>query len=85
VGFIRDAKVQMVVKDAQRAFGEGRRVFLCRINVPMSRDAGFSGSVADGSEMIEAVEASGWRLDQMSYTPDRRGNPEGYYLFRRIG
>jgi hypothetical protein len=37
------------------------------------------------AEIIEAVEASGWRLDQMSYTPDRRGNPEGYYLFRRTG
>lgn len=83
MGFVKDVKVSKIAGEAQRAIQEGRSVFLCRINVGMT-DAGASGTVAGGAaEIIEGVESAGWRLDQMSYTTDRKGAPEGYYLFRR--
>jgi hypothetical protein len=83
MGLIKDAKVNKISAEASRAIQEGRSVFLCRINVGMT-DSGMSGTVGGGAaEIIESVESLGWRLDQMSYTTDRKGAPEGYYLFRR--
>jgi hypothetical protein len=82
MGFIKDVKTNKIGADAQRAIQEGRSVFLCRINVGMT-DAGASGTVGGGAaEIIESVEALGWQLEQMSYTNDAKGKPEGYYLFR---
>lgn len=83
MGFLKDVKTDKIAGEAQRAIQEGRSVFLCRINVGMT-DAGGSGTVGGGAaEIIESVEGIGWRLDQMSYTQDKKGSPEGYYLFRR--
>lgn len=82
MGFIKDVKTNKIGGEAQRAIQEGRTVFLCRINVGMT-DAGGSGTVGGGAaEIIESIEALGWRLDQMSYCSDKQGKPEGYYLFR---
>lgn len=82
MGFIKDVKTNKIGGEAHRAIQEGRSVFLCRINVGMT-DAGASGTVGGGAaEIIESIEALGWRLDQMSYCNDAKGKPEGYYLFR---
>lgn len=82
LGFIDRVKQNKIGEEAARAIREGRRVFLARINVGMT-DAGASGTVTGAAEIIESIEDQGWRLDQMSYTQDRKGSPEGYYLFRR--
>lgn len=82
MAWVKDTKVAVITKHAERAIQEGRVVFLARINVGMT-DAGMSGPVTGAAEQIEAVEAVGWRLDQMSYAQDKGGKPEGYFLFRR--
>lgn len=84
MGFIDRVKSSKISDEAERAASQGRTVFLARINVGMT-DAGMSGTVTGAAEIIEAVEAVGWRLDQMSYTNDAKGKPEGYYLFRKHG
>jgi hypothetical protein len=84
VGFIDRVKQSKIGGEAERAVQEGRTVFLARINVGVT-DAGASGTVTGAAEIIESIEAVGWRLDQMSYAQDRKGSPEGYYLFRRSG
>jgi hypothetical protein len=83
LGFIDRVKTTKISGEAERAVREGRVVFLARINVGMT-DVGASGTVTGAAEIIESIEAVGWRLDQMSYAQDRKGSPEGYYLFRRL-
>lgn len=84
MGFVKDNKVSMIGRHAQRAIEEGRTVFVARINNPVGDGGGFSGPVSAVAEQIEAVEAQGWWLQNMSYCQDRSGrNVEGYYLFRR--
>jgi hypothetical protein len=83
MGFIKDVKVSIIAGHAKRARDEGRSVFLARINVGVT-DAGMSGPAGSFAEQIEAVEATGWRLEHMSFTPDAKGKPEGYFFFRAI-
>jgi len=83
MGFIRDAKTEKVGRDAGRAREEGRTVFVARANVS-GIDAGTSGAVRDVAEMLEAIEAEGWTLADMSWTRDAKNKPEGYFLFRRV-
>jgi hypothetical protein len=82
MGWIKDAKAEALSKEAVRAIEEGRTVFVARINVGATHH-GMSGSVPGFAEQIEAVEAVGWRMDQMSWAQDGKGRPEGYFLFRR--
>ena len=42
-----------------------------------------SGSISGWAEMIESVEACGWRLQQWSVATDEKGRPEAYPLFVR--
>ncbi|MEU3457214.1 hypothetical protein ABZ671_26960 [Micromonospora sp. NPDC006766] len=81
MGWIKDAKANAIAQEAARAREEGRTVFVARINNPATGHV-MSGSVAGVAEQIEAVEAQGWLLHQMSYCQDKRGGVEGYYLFR---
>lgn len=67
---------QVAAQDAQRAAEQDRRVFLLRVPKAFG-DAGH-GSVSGAAEQVEAVEAQGWRLEQMAV--DRE---TGYFLFRR--
>jgi hypothetical protein len=65
MGFMKDAKAQMVSKEAARAFTEGRSVFVARLEGgALSRNV--SGSVSGVAEMIESIEAEGWRLEHLS-------------------
>lgn len=82
MGLIKDAKADVLGKDAARAREQGRTVFVARINMPVT-GSGFSTSVSGAAEMIEAIEAEGWAYQDMSWTQDTKGRPEGYFLFRR--
>ena len=82
MGIFKDMKAESIGKEAARATEEGRRVFIARINVGVTHH-NLSGSVPGLAEQIEAVEAAGWQLDQMSWTRDAKDKPEGYFLFRR--
>lgn len=82
MGFIKDNKTSVVHTQATRARAEGRTVFVARLNTP-ALDSGFTGSLAGVAEMIEAVEAAGWRMENMSYSQDKHGKAaEGYFMFR---
>jgi hypothetical protein len=83
VGFIKDTKAQNLGTEAKRAVEQGRTVFAPKLNTPMSQH-NMSGAIAGWAEMVEAVEAQGWRLDQWSVAIDNKGRPEAYPLFRRV-
>jgi len=79
-----EAAGRVAVQDADRAFAEGRRVFLCR--VPMMYDRALAvgtQGLAGPSSVIEAIENLGWQLDQMSWVPRAGMRAEGFFLFRR--
>lgn len=82
MGFVKQAKQNMVTTEAQRALEEGRRYYTPKLNTG-SLQSGTSGSISGGAEMIEAVEACGWHLTDWSVACDERGRPEAYPLFRR--
>ncbi|MCW2919143.1 MAG: hypothetical protein JWN52_7211 [Actinomycetia bacterium] len=82
MGWIKDAKMDMVTKEAQRALQEGRAVFTPKLNTPATH-GGLSGSIPGWAEMIEAIEASGWVMAQWAVGNDKQGRPEAYPLFRR--
>jgi hypothetical protein len=82
MGLINSLKADTLGKDAARALQQGRTTFVARINVPVI-NSGMSQSVSGAAEMIEAVEAEGWLYQDMSWTQDAKGRPEGYFLFRR--
>lgn len=82
MGFIKDAKQNMVGAEAERALSEGRTVFAPMLNTPMTQPT-ISGSIAGWAEMIETIEAKGWRLDQWSVAHDTKGRPQAYPLFRK--
>jgi hypothetical protein len=83
MGFVKQAKQNMVATEAQRALAEGRRYYTPRLNTPMTH-GGISGSIPGWAEMIEAVEACGWVLAEWSVACDEKGRPEAYPLFRRV-
>lgn len=82
MGIIKSVKQNMVATEAERAVNEGRMVFTPMLNTPASQHT-MSGSVAGWAEMIEAVEAKGWRLEQWSVSLDAKSRPQAYPLFRR--
>lgn len=84
MGFIKDAKANMVATEAERARAEGRTVFAPRLNAGAS-NAGTSGSVSGWAEMIEAIEAAGWAMYHWSVAIDEKGRAEAYPLFRPRG
>jgi len=81
MGFIKDAKANVVATEAARAREEGRTVFAPRLNAG-STNAGMTGSVSGWAEMIESIEAAGWALYHWSVSVDQKGRAEAYPLFR---
>jgi hypothetical protein len=57
-------------------------VFVPKLNTPATA-SGLSGAVPGWAEMIESIEAAGWRLDQWAVAEDTKGRPQAYPLFRR--
>ena len=75
------ADIQLLFGQARRAMDEGRTVFLARI----TGLSGSTGAVVEATEIIQAVESLGWRLEQMSFvSPANYGAVEGYFLFRLL-
>lgn len=80
MGIFKQARASVHASNARRALEEGRTVFLAQIGSSIKADA-----VSGVAEDIEAVEAEGWRLDQMSYvwSTTLSNHPVGFFLFRR--
>ena len=82
MGFLNDAKSDMLKDEAKKATEKGRKVFTPFLNMPATqRNA--SSSIDAWAEMIEAVEAEGWTLAEWSVGLDAKGKPQAYPLFRR--
>lgn len=84
MGWITNTKSKILFQDAQKAWEAGHMVFAPMLNTP-AMNSGLSGAVGDWAEMIEAVEAVGWRLTNWAIGSDTRGRPQAYPLFRRVG
>lgn len=82
MGWIKNTKAADIAKEATRALEEGRTVFTPMLNSP-STNSGMTGSVGGWAEMLEAIEAAGWRLEHWSIGQDKHDKPQAYPLFRR--
>lgn len=82
MGWVKDAKQDMLVKEAERAIEEGRTIFAPMLNTGMTQHK-LSGSVAGWAEMIEGIEMCGWVMVNWSVAADDKGRPQAYPLFRR--
>lgn len=81
MGFVKDAKAKSYHREAVDARNEGRMVFMLRIRTAVT-DPGVSMVLDDVAQYIEAVEAAGWWLVEMSYTQDKNDKPTGFFMFR---
>lgn len=79
---LKTAKAQTLADEASDAIAAGRMTFAAMLNSPKTRPD-MSGGIDDWSQMIDAVEASGWRLDQWTVGQDAKGRPQAYPVFRR--
>ncbi len=86
MGFFKNVKSSVVGAEARRAREEGRTVYVAMLNVPLTQSSSAmpSGSVSGWAEMIETVEAEGWRLDMWTVVQDKKDRPQAYPLFRLI-
>jgi hypothetical protein len=75
-----EAAGRQVVKDAQQAVADGRKIFLCRVPTDLGAP---TGGMSAPSSVIESIERLGWRLDHMSWVPRAGFRAEGVFLFRR--
>lgn len=82
MGFIKDQKADLLLRDAQRAMSEGRTVFAPRL-LGAGSQVDMSGSMSGWAEMIEAIESAGWVMYHWSVTNGAKGRPEAFPLFRR--
>lgn len=82
MGFLNDAKSNMLGTEAREAFEKGRKIFTPFLNTPVTQRNG-SSSIAAWAEMIESVESEGWVLTEWSVGLDSKGRPQAYPLFRR--
>lgn len=81
MGFIKDAKANMLITEAERAKAEGRTVFAPRLNAGSS-NSGMTGSVSGWAEMIEGIESAGWAMYHWAVSVDEKGRAEAFPLFR---
>jgi len=82
MGFIKEAKAQVVAKDALKAWEEGRSVFTPILNTPATH-TGASGAVDDIALMVEAIIGVGWQLHTWAVASDAKGRPQAMPLFMR--
>lgn len=82
MGFIKNAKSDIVGAEARKAAEAGRGVFTPRLNMPGSA-SGLSGDIDTWGLMVEAIEAEGWTLVHWTVGVDQKGRGEAYPLFRR--
>ena len=82
MGWIKNAKADSMLKDAQDAWNEGSVVFTPVMNLPAWR-LGFSGRNQDWELMIGAILSVGWRLQAWAVSSDKEGRPQAMPLFVR--
>lgn len=81
MGLIRTAKKSAISDYARQAREEGRTVFVARF----WDDVG-DGVSKTGTEVLEAAEAEGWRLDHFAYAwVEIKSRSVGIYIFRPAG
>lgn len=83
MGIIKGIKQGSVADDARRAREEGRQVFVCLFKSGVTHGGMFSGVLGHVGEMVEAVEAEGWRLDKFGYSDGDDKSDRVVGLFRR--
>ena len=71
MGFVKDMKASTASKDAARATAEGRKAFVFKFEMP-NLNSGVTSGVSGAAEAIEAIEAEGWAMSQMSIHPSVR-------------
>lgn len=81
MGFIKQAKADSMANQARKARDDGHNVFFVQIRGAMHNTLSMSHPVADVAEQIEAIEAEGWRLDQLTAVPFK-DNVTNLCLFR---
>lgn len=84
MGMIKQSKIGTVRADAQRAREEGRRVFVAVFKAGVLSSGMFSGGLGHIAEMIEAVEAEGWRLEHFTYDSTESRTDRVCGLFRPL-
>ncbi|MER7916276.1 MULTISPECIES: hypothetical protein [unclassified Streptomyces] len=65
MGFINNAKARGATDEARKAVAEGRTVLVYKF-IEANKTSTTTAPMAGIGEQIEAVEAEGWRLDQMA-------------------
>ncbi len=69
MGFIKQAKADSLAGDAERAWNEGRTIFIAQFRGGVGHTAALSRPISGVAEMLEAVEAVGWKMDQFTSVP----------------
>jgi hypothetical protein len=80
-GLITRGKEVHARDEARRAFAEGHTLFAYQL---AGRLFDWFGSVTGYAEQLEAIEAEGWRLEQISYAGGTKGDAVQIALFRRV-
>lgn len=82
MGWVKDAKTDVIRDAATKAWESGRGAFTPKLNSPGSA-SGFSGEIVEWGMMIDAIESVGWAMTSWAVSTDAKGRPEAYPLFRR--
>ncbi|CAM5535749.1 hypothetical protein [Streptomyces canus] len=65
MGFINDTKAQMAATEAQKARQRGQTVLVYKF-IEANTNSKSTAPMTGMADQIQAVEAAGWRLDQMA-------------------
>ncbi len=82
MGFIKDAKANLMGQEARKAIEAGDLVFTPFLNAPASV-GGVSTNIRDWALVVQSIEEAGWRLDHWTVAADNKGKAQAYPLFRR--
>lgn len=81
MGLMKTIKTSTAHTDAARARTEGRTVYVHRFGMP-NINSGVSSSIPGAAEVIETIEATGWRLEYMAHNSEDRAHGSLVLLFR---
>lgn len=86
MGFLDRARAEIGIREARELFESGHQIYMWGYRVPVWKGGEPVGLGKGGvAEQIEAIEACGWRLDQMDWFWSSTGLNQaiGVFLFRR--
>lgn len=81
MGLFTDRRADVIADEATKAHQDGAVIFTPRLTVPTTQHDR-SANITAWSDMITAIEAAGWRLEQWTVS-GRGGDAEAYPIFRR--